>query len=155
MDDLRMFDPSKVRAIVEGLERENSDLRARLSAYTAPVGEKAVEEALADAFWDSSKTERRCLEVHKFILGKALLQTRAALVENREALAVEFEKDSSVYKTMKKDRDLALSRLASANRVVGKSREAVRQHGQCGWECVWCDVSDALAVHDANKGEGE
>lgn len=40
---------------------------------------------------------------------------------------------------------LRAERDAARDAVVEAAREAVKQHGQCGWECSWCDVADALA----------
>ncbi len=39
--------------------------------------------------------------------------------------------------------------------VIERARECIRQHGQCGWECNWCDLAESLAALPAPKPDQE
>lgn len=45
--------------------------------------------------------------------------------------------------------DALKSKLSKYEGVVLIAKECVRQHGLCGWECNWCDLSDALTSLEA------
>ena len=98
--------------------------------------EEELPGDMPDELWDAIKNDRdACVKSHQIAVRKTK-ENIIARIRSRTPASIQ--------------------RLCAAKeKVIEAAKEAVRQHGQCGWDCSWCDVQDALSELEAAKKEGK
>lgn len=135
MTDLRIFDPSKVRSIIEGLEAKIAALEARLA------------EAKADIVAEIAKRDK-CIDTINLQYDRAE-KAEASLAELGLAKDAATQAQAVIISNLLKDLAASREREARKDAVVGVAKEYMKtvcgfERGQ--WKQEVRDLEDALAA---------